>query len=442
MSKEVIILGKPNVGKSSLFNSIVGKKLALVQDFPGLTRDLRKKSVNFLDSSFILVDSAGLQQNSKNFVDEIVKSTLDYISKSSLILFVVDGSSGLSMDDYEINNYLKKINIRKFLIVNKSEGKLSPFIVEDCSKLGIGKPMFISAQHNIGIEELKFEIYSTLDIKKQVNYSHEDNFDHTIAIVGRPNSGKSTLINGLKGIKISLTGEISNLTRDPVETELIWNNINFKIFDTAGIAKNTKNLKKIEKISVIETKRKIRLSEIIILMIDINNYFEKFNLKLIRYIVSESRCLIIAVNKIDSRKDFSENYIKENIYRSFPEIKKTPIYFISAKEKVGLNQLMKGIINILPVWKKRISTNKLNLWLKKKMNENPPPLYNGNEVKLKFISQIKAKPPKFILFTNYPKSIRESYKKYLLNDLKKTFNFEGVIVSLVFSKSRNPYEKS
>ena len=356
-------------------------------------------------------------------------------------MFVVDGSSGLSSADYEINNIIKKFKIKKILIVNKSEGKLDSFVQDDCSKLGIGEPLFVSAVHKMGIYELKSKIYKILDLDNKSNFFKENNFDHSISIVGRPNSGKSSLINSLKGVKVSLTGEIANLTRDPVETEIIWNNINFKVFDTAGISKNTKNLKKVQRISVIETKRKIRLSEIIILILDINNYFERFNLRLIRLIINEARFLIIVINKIDTITKYSESYIKQNVYDSFPEIKKTPIYFISAKKKIGLNKLMQGIIEFLPIWEKRISTNKLNLWLKKIMVKNPPPLYNGNEVKLKFISQIKSKPPKFILFTNYPKSIRESYRKFLLNDLKKTFKFDGIVVNLILSKSRNPYEK-
>ncbi len=441
MSKEVIIIGKPNVGKSSLFNSIIGKQLALVENIPGLTRDLRKKKIDLFDSSITLIDSAGIQKKVSSFNDNITEFTLESASKSDLIMFVVDGSSGLSSADYEINNIIKKFKIKKILIVNKSEGKLDSFVQDDCSKLGIGEPLFVSAVHKMGIYELKSKIYKMLDFHNKSYFFKENNFDHSISIVGRPNSGKSSLINSLKGAKVSLTGETANLTRDPVETEIIWNNINFKVFDTAGISKNTKNLKKVQRISVIETKRKIRLSEIIILILDINNYFERFNLRLIRLIINEARFLIIVINKIDTITKYSESYIKQNVYDSFPEIKKTPIYFISAKKKIGLNKLMQGIIEFLPIWEKRISTNKLNLWLKKIMVKNPPPLYNGNEVKLKFISQIKSKPPKFILFTNYPKSIRESYRKFLLNDLKKTFKFDGIVVNLILSKSRNPYEK-
>ena len=440
MTKEVIILGKPNVGKSSLFNSLVGKKLALVENFPGLTRDLRRKSIVFLDQSYVLIDSAGISEKLDPFDEDIVKSTLDAISKTTLILFVVDGAKGLSNEDYNINSLLKKYTVKKLLIVNKCEGKINPYIQEDCSKLGLGDPIYVSAEHKIGIGELKYKINTNIESTGRTQKEEDISFDHSVAIVGRPNSGKSTLINSLKGSNISLTGSVPNLTRDPVETSLTWKNLNFKVFDTAGIAKNTRNLEKIERISVLETKRKIRLSEIIILTMDINNYFEKFNLKLMRLILNESRCLIIVINKIDMIKEYSEHYIKNIIFKSFPALNKVPIYFISAEKKIGLDKLMRGIISFLPHWQKRVSTNQLNNWLKKISNKNPPPLYNGREVKLKFISQVNSRPPKFVLFTNFPRSIKESYKRYILNDLKKTFKFDGVIVNLVIAKSKNPYE--
>jgi len=259
--------------------------------------------------------------------------------------------------------------------------------------------------------------------------------------VGKTNTGKSTLLNSLKGEKISITGKSPNLTRDPVETSVIWRNINFKIFDTAGISGNTNNLEKIERMSIYESKRKIRLSEIIILILDINNYFEKFNFKLIRSIVNESRCLIIVINKIDTIKDFSEKVIKNQIYNLFPQIRKTPIFFISAEKKIGLKKLMNGIISFLPSWNKRIETNKLNQWLRKITLKNPPPLHNGREIKLKFITQINVKPPKFVIFSNFPEALKESYKRFLINELKKEFKFEGVIVTLSIGKSKNPYER-
>ena len=441
MTDEIIILGKPNVGKSSIFNSIIGKRLALVENYPGITRDLRKKKINFLGVEYILVDSAGISDTPDHFDKEIINQTLNSIKNSRLVLFVIEGNNQLTIEDYKIIEIIRKYEVSKILVVNKSESKLSQSIEFDCKKIGFGDPEYISAEHKIGILDLKLRINSVIKGKDHIDLIDQNESDHSIAIVGKPNTGKSTLLNSLKGEKISVTGESPNLTRDPVETSVIWKSINFKVFDTAGISDNMKSLKKIDKMSILESKRKIRLSEIIILTLDINNYFEKFNFKLIRSIVDESRCLIIVINKTDTINNFSEKVIKDEIYNLFPQIKETPIFFVSAEKKIGLNKLMNGIIKFLPSWNKRINTNKLNQWLRKITLKTPPPLHKGKDVRLKFITQTNIKPPKFVIFSNFPQAIRDSYRRFLVNDLKKEFKFDGVIVTLNLGKSKNPYEK-
>ena len=438
---EVFILGKPNVGKSSLFNAIIEKKLALVENLPGLTRDIRSYKVKFLDYEFFLFDTAGISKNSDKFSAKIFEHTFNSIKENSIILFVVEAKKCLTSEDFDICGIIRKLNKKIILVINKSEGKVDQNFKDDCSKLGLGEAVFTSSAHKIGIYDLKLRIIENFNKSElTLDKTDEKDFHHSISIVGRPNTGKSTLINSLKGSKVSLTDSSPNLTRDPVETNLIWNDLKFKVFDTAGIAENSKKLSKIEKISVFETKRKIRLSELIILTLDINNYYENFNRKLIRLVVQESRCLVIVINKIDSKKEFSEKYIKKQIYESFPQINNVPIFFVSAILGIGLNELMMGILDILPRWKLRISTNKLNSWLYKIMRENAPPLFKGREVKLKYMTQASIRPPKFIIFTNYPDSLKESYKRFLINDIKKTFNFEGIIIKLTIKKSINPYE--
>ena len=438
MIEEVIILGKPNVGKSSLFNAIVEKKIALVKNFSGLTRDLRKKEVNFLGKKYILIDSAGISNEIDKFNKNIMSNTKDSIEKCRLILFVVEGNNPLTFEDYEIIKLIRKFNKKKILVINKCESKLSESIDFDVNRTGIGSQIYVSAEHKIGILDLKTEINSQLSNKTNnlINYD----IDHSVAIVGKPNTGKSTLLNNLIGKKVSITGSMPHLTRDPVETRLLWEKVNFKIFDTAGIVNQSKKIRKIDLMSIHETKRKIRLSEIIILVLDINDYFEKLNFKLMRLIVDESRCLIIVINKIDSLAFFSENYIKKSIYSSFPQIKNVPIFFTSALNNLGLKKLMNGIIKFIPKWEKRISTNKLNNWLRDISKRNTPSLHNGREVKLKFLTQVNIKPPKFVLFSNFPNAIRDSYRRYLINNLKKDFMLQGVVVSIDIVKSKNPYE--
>ena len=444
MCFKVIILGKPNVGKSCLFNAISEKNLALVKNYSGLTRDLKRIKINFLGKTYSLIDSAGIQKTSSKDSDlnqKILELTMSEIYNSNLILFVVEGNKQFTYEDLEIVKLLRRLKTKKLLIVNKSEGKLFPSIESDIKKIGLGAPLFVSAEHKIGITDLKLKIDSEIPEQfENIPESYKKLPDHSIAIVGKTNTGKSTLLNSLVGKKLSVTSNLPHVTRDPVEANLVWKNLNFRLFDTAGMTRLKNKTETINLISINETKRKIRLSEVIILLIDINNYFEKFNYQIIRQIVNEARCLIIVINKIDKIENISRDYIKKNIYNSFPEIKNCPIFFISALQKKGLEQLIGGIINFLPIWQKRISTNKLNKWLSKISKINPPSLNHGKEVKLKYITQVNTRPPKFLLFTNYPLAIKENYKRFLINNLKKTFKLEGIIITLKLIKSNNPYD--
>ena len=442
MLKEIFIIGKPNVGKSSLFNSLANKKLALVQNEPGVTIDLRKKRVNFFEREYFLFDSAGIT-NEKNILSKQLTSlTIKTVSNSALILFVIDGKLGINEDDFFVCDLIRKLKNEKILVINKCEGKLNPFIKTDLFKLGLGEPVFVSSAHNSGIQELRLKINSKFDSDKNHDQKFEDKkADHSIAIIGKTNSGKSTLINCFTNKLTSITGDKPNLTRDPVESDLMIKDVNFKIFDTAGLLSSYKENEEIHRLSEFETKRKMRLSEIILIILDINNYWEKRNKQIINSVVKESRATIIVINKIDTIKDYSENHIKNQISLLVPQTKKMPIFFVSAKKKIGINELKDGIFKFLSCWKTRINTAKLNKWLLETVEINPPAMKNNRKVKLKYITQINSRPPKFKIFSNFPESIKESYKKYLIRELKKTFNFEGVIIKLIFTKIKNPYEK-
>ena len=442
MLNEIFIIGKPNVGKSSLFNSFVEKKLALVQNIPGVTVDIRKKKINFFANDYVIFDSAGISNNSNWFSKEIRSFTINNITESAIILFVIDGKQGIDNDDFLVCKLVRKLKNQKILVINKSEGRLDPYIKTDCFKLGLGDPVFVSSAHNIGIDELKLEIDKFIPKKNNKNEVFENKkIEHSIAIVGQTNSGKSTLLNCFGEKKIAITSEKPNLTRDPVESNIQINDLYFRIFDTAGLSTSYKKKDHIQKLSEYETKRKIRLSETILIILDINNYWEKKNRQIINSVIKESRATILVINKIDTIKNFSEQYIKEQISLLLPQTKEMPTFFISAKKKIGIEKLKNGILDFLNLWVRRINTAKLNKWLGETVNVNPPALKSGKEVKLKYITQISSKPPKFKIFSNFPDSINESYKRFLIRELKKTFDFKGVIVKLIFTKIKNPYEK-
>ena len=420
MPKEIFILGKPNVGKSSLFNSLIGKQLALVQNEPGLTVDVRKKKVIFFEKEYYLYDTAGISDEDSDLNIKIKSITFKNISQSALVLFIIDGKEGINKEDYFIVDLLRKIRNRIILLVNKCEGKINPFVIEDCFKFGLGRPFKVSAAHNQGIQNLKIYI-NEIFASKEVTFSSkkENPLSNSIAIVGQTNSGKSTLLNSLVRQEISVTNEKPNLTRDPVESKLTIDNLVFRIFDTAGISVSSGKKDELQKISEYESNRKIRLSEIILILLDINNYWEKKNKKLIDRVLREKRTTIIVINKIDMKKHFSKKFIKEKIFELLPDTTGMPIYFISAKKKIGISQLREGIRDIHGSLDIRISTSSLNKWLEKAIKLLPPALHKGREVKLKYISQVNTKPPKFKIFSNFPDAIMKNYKRYLNKELKK-----------------------
>ncbi len=437
MSKKIIIAGRPNVGKSSLFNAIIGKKLALVDNYSGLTRDVRVGKVSFLEKFFFLYDTAGIKKSSEKFDAEINQNSLKYFKETDIILLVIDGKMQLTSEDYEIVDKIRKLNKKIFLVINKTEGKINKFIMEECSKLGFGQPFLVSSAHHQNIDELKFFLFDLITTRNNTSFP---NFDFSIAVVGKVNSGKSTLINSIKGQNISMTGSQANLTRDTVETEIQIKNSNLKFFDTAGFNKSDEKKLKINKLALNETLRKIRLCQMIIIIMDINDFYERLHSKIIDLVYNEKRCMLLALNKIDNYPYKSYDLIKKKVYELNPQILDMPIFFVSALKKVGLNNLKNGINNQIICWRKRIKTSVLNEWLKKTVNKIPPPLHNGKQVKLKYLTQVDIGPPKFNIFTNFPKSLKEQYKRYLINTLKKNFQLNGLPIKIVFKKADNPYD--
>ena len=434
MSNKVIIIGKPNVGKSSIFNGIINKKMALVDDYPGLTRDIRKKKITLWDKELELIDSPGLVLSKKELEKNINNSTLLNAKLSCLILLVFDSKNDLTSEDHNIINLIRKLNKKTLIVINKCDVKNHK--MHDLQ--GFGKKFFISAAHNSGLDDLKWEIYKLLENNDEVK---SEDKGISVAIVGKINTGKSTIFNLLNKKAISQTSEIPFMTRDTVESDIDIKDIKFRAFDTAGFSKGTESRLKVNQISIEQTLKKIRLSQVIIIVLDVNNYYEKINSKIIDHVFKENRCVLILVNKIDTQTSLSKSDITEHIYYLTPQIKGIPICFVSAKKNIGFEIFYKSLLYQLKSWKNRIPTNNLNTWLSSAINKTPHPMYNGNLVKFKFITQVSVAPPKFFIFTNHPKFISNSYKRFLTNNLKNYFNLTGLPTKLVFKKSSNPYEK-
>lgn len=439
MENKIFIVGKPNVGKSSLFNCLSRQKVALVANRPGLTIDIRKKKVNILENEYILFDSAGVNLAKDELNEKINSNTFNNIAAETLIIFLLDGKKELEVEDFHISKRLINFKKNTLLVINKCESKINPFLRNDSYRLGLGEPLLISTEHKLGINDLMILINKKF-IHKNKSFAYDREFDHSIAIVGQTNTGKSTLINKLCKNQISIESEKPNLTSDPVEGKFSVGEKVFKIFDTAGIILHSRKKSEIDNMSNYETDRKIRLSEIALILLDINNYWEKSNKKIIKKVLSESRCTAIVINKIDTREEFSEKYIKERIFKDLPNVRNFSIFFISAKYGKGIEELKNFFSKNLLEWSKRIETSKLNKWLSELLNINPPPLFNGKHIKLKYISQISSKPPKFKIFSNIPKGVKENYRRFIINRLKEKFNFDGHTVKLEITKSKNPYE--
>ena len=434
MSNKVIIIGKPNVGKSSIFNGIINKKIALVDDYPGLTRDIRKKKISLWDKELELIDSPGLVLSKNQFEKNINALTLLNAKLSCLILLVFDSKDELTSEDHNIINLTRKLNKKTLVVINKCDVKNHK--THDLE--GFGRKFFISAAHNSGLDDLKWEIYNLLD-----NIDNIKNEDQSIsvAIVGKINTGKSSIFNLLNKKAVSQTSEIPFMTRDAVESDIDIKNIKFRAFDTAGFSKGIESRLKVNQISIEQTLKKIRLSQVVVIVLDVNNYFEKINSKIIDHVYRENRCVLILVNKIDTQSSLNKSDIIEHIYYLTPQIKGIPVCFVSATKNIGFETFYKSLLNQLKSWKNRIPTSNLNMWLSTAVNKTPHPMYNGNIVKFKFITQISIAPPKFFIFTNHPKFINNSYKRFLANDLKINFNLTGLPAKIVFKKSSNPYEK-
>ncbi len=442
------IVGRPNVGKSSLFNRLIGRKHAIVDDFPGVTRDWREGDATIGPLKFKVVDTAGLEHEARDDLSRKIKEvTIEALDQASMILFVVDAKIGITNEDLMFAKWLRKNSKPVALVANKAENSKATVYIQDYYKLGLGEPVFISAEHGLGMVDLFDVINSESEKFNQLNENKNalDNKEKiAVAIVGRPNAGKSTLVNQLLKKERMITGEMPGITRDSIALDFEFKDHAIKLIDTAGIKKRTSIKDQLEEITYEDSKRAIRFAHVVVLTIDATIAFEKQDIAIANIAIAEGRPLIIAINKWDKIDDKSRynNALVDSIAELIPAVKDVPIIYISAINGHNVNQMMQAALEAYENWNIRISTRKLNEWLAEKVAAHPLPLAeNSKRIKLKYITQHNTRPPSFVIFCNYPESISDSYIRYLSNGLKESFNLFGVPIRIHCKKSENPYEK-
>ena len=442
----VAIVGRPNVGKSTLFNRLVGRKLALVDDTPGVTRDRREGEATLGDLAFTIIDTAGLEDAADDSLEARMRmQTEAAIEEADVCLFMIDVRAGVTPVDEYFSQLLRRSSKPVIILANKSEGRAELGAYEAFS-LGYGDPVAISAEHGEGLGSLYDALQPFSDAAQLVVDEEEEDFDDPdkplkIAVIGRPNAGKSTLINTLVGKERLLTGPEAGITRDSISIDWEWNDRRIKLFDTAGIRKKSKVNEKLEKLSVADGLRAIRFAEVVVVTFDATIPFEKQDLQLADLVVREGRSLVIALNKWDLIEDRQETMemLREKCERLLPQVRGVPMIPISGITGHNLEKLLKAVVTTYDVWNTRLSTSQLNRWFDDITQYHPPPAVAGRRLKLRYITQAKSRPPTFVIFCTRADAFPESYKRYLLNAIREDFKLPGIPLRLILREGDNPY---
>ena len=464
MSFTLAIVGRPNVGKSTLFNRLVGKRLALVDDQPGVTRDLREGEARLADLRFTVIDTAGLEEvTDESLQGRMRRLTERAVDMADICLFMVDARVGVTSTDEVFADILRKRAKHVFLAANKAEGAAADAGVIEAWKLGLGEPLRLSAEHGEGMSDLYAALLPLADSYKEmrtvetplvdVDVSEDDDDGLRkptnerplqVAVVGRPNAGKSTLINEVLGEDRLLTGPEAGITRDAISLRLDWDGMPVRIFDTAGMRKKAKVQDKLEKLSVGDGLRAVKFAEVVVVLLDAAIPFEQQDLRIADLAEREGRAVLVAVNKWDIEDDKQNKLrdLRESFERLLPQLRGAPLVTVSAKTGKGLDRLRVAVEKAYDVWNRRVTTAQLNRWLAGMVEAHPPPAPSGRRIKLRYMTQVKTRPPGFVVMCSNPDKVPESYSRYLVNGLRVDFDMPGTPVRLTMrsQSDKNPYK--
>jgi GTP-binding protein len=443
----VAIVGRPNVGKSTLFNRLVGKRLALVDDRPGVTRDRREGDAGLLGLEFRVIDTAGFEdEDPHSLPGRMRQQTEAAVRDADAALFLIDAREGLTPLDEEIGRWLRAESTPVILVANKAEGRAAESGIFEAFRLGLGDPIALSAEHGEGVADL-FEALQPL-VEGKADEEEEvvegEGAPLKLAIVGRPNAGKSTLVNKMLGEERMITGPEAGITRDSISLDWQWDGRPVRLVDTAGLRKRAKINDKLERLSAADTKRALDYAEVVVLLLDATRGLEAQDLKIASQVLEEGRALIIAVNKWDVADHASSlfNGIKAALGEGLAQLKDVPLLTVSAKTGKGIDTILSVAFELREAWSRRVPTGELNRWFEGAIETNPPPAPRGKQIKLRYITQVKARPPSFVVFGNRLEELPESYRRYLLNAMRRDLNLGPVPLRLDFRGRSNPFDRS
>ncbi|WP_417207952.1 ribosome biogenesis GTPase Der [Antarctobacter sp.] len=468
MSFSLAIVGRPNVGKSTLFNRLVGRRLALVDDQPGVTRDLREGEARLVDLRFTVIDTAGLENETDDSLPARMRRLTERaVEAADVCLFMIDARAGILPDDQVFAEILRKRAKHVILAANKAEGAAADAGVIEAYALGLGEPVRLSAEHGEGMHDLYSMLVPLADAYEEraqeeapeveVTLSEEEaeagetelrkptaDKPLQIAVVGRPNAGKSTLVNALLGEDRLLTGPEAGITRDAISVQMAWSGVPVRIFDTAGMRRRAKVQEKLEKLSVSDGIRAVKFAEVVVVLLDAAIPFETQDLKIADLAEREGRAVVVAVNKwdIEDEKQDKLRWLREQFEHVLPQLRGAPLVTVSARTGKGLDKLQAAVMKAYEVWNRRVPTAQLNRWLEGMVQRHPPPAPQGRRIKLRYMTQAKTRPPGFVVMCSHPDKLPESYSRYLVNALREDFDMPGTPIRLMMrgQGDKNPYK--